>query len=184
MLTDEHMLEISNVINDYIENERWSDAKEILEKELLKFPNEYWLLTTLSNVYYELRDYEAALELSEAAFKIEPSDYFVLNNHACILSVIEGKEKEAIMLLKNIIDTDLNKIAFGEHGEGLRWAKSLVNDCRVRLALVYSSINENDKALKYLNEHIEKRKRGVFSNFSKKEVFKKKQTIEELLIAQ
>jgi hypothetical protein len=101
----------------------------------------------------------------------------VLNNHACILSVLDGKENEAIKLLQRIIRSKLSKIAYGDHGEGMRWAKSLVNDSRVRLALVYLSNNEKTKALKYLNDHLENRERGVFSNFSKKEIIKKKMAI-------
>jgi len=177
MLTDKHMQETSIVINDYIENNRLLDAKVVLHKELINYPTEYWLLTTLSNVYYELKDYKSALEYSGKALNAEPSDYLVLNNHACILSVIEGKEKEAIELLERIIFTDLNKVAYGNHGEGMRWAKSLVNDCRVRLALVYLSINKKAEAIKYLNEHLEKREKGVFSNFLKKEIIKRKLAI-------
>jgi tetratricopeptide (TPR) repeat protein len=177
ILTEKHMQETSGVINDYKKNNRWLDAKRVLEEELIIYPNEYWLLTTLSNVLYELKDYNSALEYSEKALNAEPSDYLVLNNHACILSVIEGKEKDAIELLERIIFTDSNKIEFGNHGEGMRWAKSLVNDCRVRLALVYLSINEKAKAIEYLNEHLEKREKGVFSNFSRKDIIKRKSAI-------
>ena len=177
MLTFKHKQETSSLINKYIENDRWLDAKRILESELVTYPTEYWLLTTLSNVYYELRDYKKAFEFSEKALSIAPFDYLVLNNHACILSVLDGKENEAIKLLQRIIRSKLSKIAYGDHGEGMRWAKSLVNDSRVRLALVYLSNNEKTKALKYLNDHLENRERGVFSNFSKKEIIKKKMAI-------
>lgn len=177
MLTYKHKNDISNVINNYIDNNNWLDAKKTLQDELIIYPSEYWLLTTLANVYYELKDYKTALEFSEKALLIKPTDYLVLNNHACILSVTEAKEKEAIEFLEKIILTDLNEIAYGDNGEGIRWAKSIVNDCRVRLALVYWSINEKEKALQYLNEHLEKREKGVFSNFSKKEIIKKKLSI-------
>lgn len=171
------MQKTSSIINDHIGHNRWLDAKNVLQKELIIHPNEYWLLTMLSNVYYELKEYDSALEYSEKALTAEPSDYLVLNNHACILSVIDGKEKDAIELLERIIFTDLNKVAYGNHGEGLRWAKSLLNDCRVRLALVYLSINEKNKAINYLNEHLEKRERGVFSNFLKRDIIKRKLAI-------
>lgn len=178
MLTEKHMQEVSIVINSYLDQNRLIDAKKILLEELNTYPNEFWLLTTLSTVFYELRDYNSALEFSERALSIESSDYLVLNNHACILSVIEGKEKEAIELLEKIIFTELDKIAFGEYGEGIRWAKSLVNDCRVRLALVYLSINDKLKAMKYLDDHLVNRESGVFSNFTKKEIMKIRQSIE------
>lgn len=177
MLTEKYMQEVSNIINCYLDQNRLFDAKKILQDELKTYPNEYWLLTTLSNVFYELKDYNSALEFSERALSIESSDYLVINNHACILSVMEGKEEEAIELFKKIIFTELDKIAFGKYGEGIRWAKSLVNDCRVRLALVYLSINEKLRAMKYLDDHLANRERGVFSNFTKKEILKKKQSI-------
>jgi tetratricopeptide (TPR) repeat protein len=130
-------------------------------------------ITNLAIAYYELREYEKALSLSERALKFNSRDFLVLDYHACILSVIEGKEQEAIKLLKRIIHTDLNKIAYGPNGEGMNWAKSIVNDCRMRLALVYQSINKKKEALKLVNEHLENRQRGVFSNFTKSEVVKR-----------
>lgn len=177
MLTEKHMQEVSNIINCFLDQNRLFEAKKILQDELKTYPNEYWLLTTLSNVFYELKDYNSALEFSERALSVESSDYLVINNHACILSVIEGKEEEAIELFEKIIFTELDKMAFGKYGEGIRWAKSLANDCRVRLALVYLSINEKLRAMKCLDDHLANRERGVFSNFTKKEIMKKKQSI-------
>jgi hypothetical protein len=64
--------------------------------------------------------------------------------------------------------------AYGPKGEGMKWAKSIINDCRVRLAMVYHSINKVKEANWYLNEHLLHRERGIFSNFTKREVLKMK----------
>lgn len=172
-LTEHHMVEVSNLVNSYLDKEDWSNAKKTLEKEISIYPNEYWLLTTLSMVFYEQRLYDKALSLSEKALVINSTDYLVLNHHALILSVIDGKEKEAIKLLTKIIGTDLNKIAYGKHGEGMNWAKSIVNDCRVRLALVYHSLSKHNEALIQLETHLRNRRRGLFSNYTKKWVLNK-----------
>ena len=39
-----------------------------------------------------------------------------------------GKYKEAIEILEVFRETDLNVIAYGDHGEGMQWAKTLVRD--------------------------------------------------------
>jgi tetratricopeptide (TPR) repeat protein len=120
-----------------------------------------------------MRNYNKALEFSEMALKIESSDFLVINNHACILSMMDGKELEAVKFLKKIINASIDKIAYGYYGEGMKWAKSLVNDNRVRLGLVYSSMNNKKMARKYLEEHLSNRQRGLFSNFEKKYVLSK-----------
>lgn len=165
---------ISATVNNFFDNSEWEKAKIYIEKELLEAPNDYWLISTLAITYYELRDYVKALSLSENALSINPKDYLVLDYHACILSVIPGKELVAIKFLKKIVKTDINKMAYGPTGEGMKWAKSIINDCRVRLAMVYHSINKVKEAILYLNEHLVYRERGIFSNFTKNEVLKMK----------
>ena len=167
----------SDILNEHFMNNRWDEAKVLLETKLLTEPDNYWAITNLAITYYELREYEKALSLSEKALKFNSRDFLVLDYHACILSVMEGKEQEAIKLLKRIIHTDLNKIAYGLNGEGMNWAKSIVNDCRMRLALVYQSINKKKEAIKLVNEHLENRQRGVFSNFTKSEVVKRQKLL-------
>lgn len=172
MINNNKNPDISNILNNYFNNNQWNESKQLLEIELSKDPDDYWLITNLAIVYYELKEYETAFSFSERAMKINPKDYLVLDYHACILSVMEGHEKAAIKLLIKIINTDLNKIAYSPNGEGMSWAKSIVNDCRVRLALVYKSIDKKKDAFQLLNEHLKHRQRGVFSNFTKRNVLK------------
>ncbi|PWG81820.1 tetratricopeptide repeat protein [Pararcticibacter amylolyticus] len=180
-MNDNYKLKFSEKINSYFQDDEWELARAALEKELKKYPDEYWLKTMLSSVYYELRDYQKALLLSEQALQDNPQDYLVLDNYAVVLSVIPGREKDAIDQLQRIIREDINNIAYGEYSEGMRWAKSIVNDSRARLALVNASINERGKALDLLREHLANRQRGIFSNFSKREIIKKIRKIEESL---
>jgi tetratricopeptide (TPR) repeat protein len=158
--------------------ENWKKAKRILEKELEKNPDDHWLLTQLSEVYYELRDYNKALELSTKAIEIAPNCPLAINDYALHLYMHE-KDKEAIELWEIVLEKGIDQIAYGECGEWVRASKSLLNDIRMRIGLSYFETGEKEKSLTYFKEHLKNRQRGLFSNFSKQEVEKRISEIEK-----
>lgn len=164
------MKKISEIIGDYFKMGKWAEAKSLLEKEMIRYPTEYWLHSTLSEVHSELGDYEKAFFYARKSYEFAPNDFLVISNYAYALSHVDGKQGDAVKLYKKIIKTDLNIIAYNEHNEGMKWAKSLVNDSRVRLAEIYASMNDFTKELLYLKAHLLNRKRGISSIFSKKEI--------------
>ncbi len=159
-------------IQKYSEKERWDKAEQLLLGLLEKDPDDHWVLTKLASTYYEEYNYKKALKYSEKALKIAPSCPLVNWDYACALDMMNRK-KEAIKIWKKLLNRKLEDIAFGECGEGIRWSKSLLNDCRYRIGVSYLEMGKNAYALKYLNEHIKNRKRGLPSLYSKKEVLKK-----------
>ncbi len=161
--------ELNNLVNDYIMNEEWTNAKKILEKELDVNPDDHWVITQLSEVFYEMRDYDKALELSSKAIELAPDCPLVMNDHALHLYMHE-RDNEAIDIWNRIMEKGVEEIAYGKCGEGLRAAKSLLNDVRMRIGLSYFETGENKKALYYFKEHLKHRQRGIFSNFTKREV--------------
>lgn len=44
---------------------------------------------------------------------------------------LNGRYDEAIAVFDKILAEDINFIAYGEHGEGMRWTKKLLADARV-----------------------------------------------------
>ncbi|MBA3987483.1 MAG: hypothetical protein H0X63_13140, partial [Flavobacteriales bacterium] len=119
-----------------------------------------------------------ALEFSKKAYKIESQDPLVIDYHAQILNS-NNKTEEAINLWKQILSSTIDDIAYGDFGEGLSWAKSLVNDVNYKIGLSYFQMNDLRSAHEYLKKHLEMRKRGIYSLYSKKNVEKKLKEIEK-----
>lgn len=159
----------TNKIEKYFDEDNWVKARELLLIELKKNKDDAWLLTRLSTTYYEQYDYKKALEISIRAFAILPSDPLVIWDYAGALSML-GEDKQAINFYKMIVRMDLNKIAFFETGNGLRWAKSIVNDSRFRIGLCFLDLKNQKQAKKWIEEHLKNRKKGLPSLYSKKEI--------------
>ncbi|HAN76898.1 MAG TPA: hypothetical protein DCQ31_03530, partial [Bacteroidales bacterium] len=158
----------SKKLNQYFEKENWKGAKKLLVSELNTAPNDHFLLTQLGEVYYEMRQYPKALEYTQKAVEILATCPLALNNYAVVLYMHE-KYAEAIEIWLKLLNTTLSEIAYGTCNEGMRFAKSLQNDIRFRLADAYLALGNKKIALEYYQSHYKNRKRGLFSNFSKKE---------------
>jgi len=172
----EHQAEISEVLNQYIMEEDWKRAKKVLENELQNFPEDHFLLTQLGEVYYEMQNYDKSLIFTQKAVEIAPNCPLALNNHATVLFMHERYE-EAQQIWKNLLKKGVSEIAKNECGEGIRWAKSLLNDIRFRVGDTYLALGNSSKALQFYQWHLENRQRGQFSNFSKQEVLEEIQSI-------
>ncbi len=146
--------------------------KSVLKRLLNREPDHHLWLTILSSVYYELRDYKTALKYSIQALKIEPHCPLVLWDYAGALDML-GREKEAIKIWKRLLARGEENIAYGVCGEGLRWSRSLLNDCRYRIAVAYLRLGKEKLASRYFSAHLENRKRGLYSLYSKKELLKR-----------
>jgi tetratricopeptide (TPR) repeat protein len=164
----QHKKEVSKLLNNYFSNDELDSAKKLIKKELKNYPNDHFLLTSLGNVYYELFEYNKAIEYTQEAIEIAPSCPLAINNHAVVLFMHE-KYEQAIDLWQKILE---KKLYSKECTEGKRITKSLLNDTRVRLADAYQGKGNIEKAIFYYKEHLDNRKKGVFSNFTKKEIIK------------
>ena len=177
-ISDEYKNHISTLLNEYIMTENWHDAKLLLKSELQKNPDDHFLLTQFGEVLYEMQEYEKAIEFTEKAYKLAPNCPLTLNNHAVVLYINE-KNNEAIQIWKNLLEKNINEIAESECGDGLKYAKSLINDIRFRIGDAYLANNEREEALNYYKLHLTNRKRGLFSNFTKNEVEKEIKELEK-----
>lgn len=147
----------------------FSKAKRILKEALEKNPDEYWIISNLAICHYETGKFKLALELSNQAYTIAPEDPMVLNYHASILKVNDFF-KEAIEMWLKIINTSEEVLANSRFGEGIKWAKSLKVDTLFNLGNAYYLMDDYQTAVKYYKEHLNNRKRGLYSLFSKAEV--------------
>ena len=122
--------------------------------DLLKSdPDNHWLLAQLSSTYYEERNYEKAYEFITDAFVINPDCPFVMWHLAGTFEMLDRVD-EAITIWEEILKRGVRKIAFGECGEGTKWAKSLLADCKYRIGFAYLKQENKKEALKYLKAYV------------------------------
>jgi tetratricopeptide (TPR) repeat protein len=180
-MTGEHgeeMKDIGKKIEKLFSKAEWQKARQLIRKSLKADPTDHWLWTRLSTTYYETLDYEKALEISRAAKKIAPKCPLVLWDFAAALDML-GNHRSAISIWEKLLKEGVNKIASEECGEGVRWAKSLLNDCKYRIGLSYSILGDSKKASEYLRLHIEGRRSGVRSIYSLRAVKNKLAVLEQ-----
>ena len=62
-------------------------------------------------------------------------------------------------------------------GEGLKWAMSIKNDSLYLKAICQLNLGKLKKAYSLIGKHLVQRRRGVYSDFTKKQVKRKEQYI-------
>jgi tetratricopeptide (TPR) repeat protein len=154
------MMSASNNIEKYIRQNEWDKAQQVILQELKKYPDNHWLLTRLSTTYYEQKQYKKALKIVESALKQAPKCPLVLWDYAGTLDML-GRQDDAIKIWNALLKLGIDKIACGECGEGLRWARSLLNDARYRIAISYWKQRKIGMAEKFMRLHVENRKPGI-----------------------
>lgn len=164
-------------ISSAIDMKGLGKEKKILEKLMAKEPDNYWAITNYAIIHYELKNYNEAFLYSKKAIKIAKKDSLVLNYHAVILKA-NNKIKDAIEIWELLLKKNIMQIAFEDCTEGLKWAKSLLNDIRFNLSLTYYELKNTIQARKFMSEHINNRRQGQFSNYSKKEALSRLKKID------
>jgi tetratricopeptide (TPR) repeat protein len=168
----------SEIIWGLMKEENWEGARLLLNKLLEEEPDSHWLLSRLSLTYHEERNYEKALEYVVQALDLAPHCPMVSWDYAGTLDMLEYK-MDAMKVYQRLIHRGVNRIAYDECGEGIRKARSLINDCRYRLACIYADMDEFSKARKYIQEHISHRNRNCTSIYSLRDVKKRQELINE-----
>lgn len=161
----------SKIIEEHYRQERWAEARSLILRELKNDSNDHWYLTRLSGTYYEEHNYRKARQASDRAVKLAPHCPLVLWDRAGIVEM-SGQPIQAIAIWKRLLKRGTKVAAFGACGEGLKWAKSLLNDCRYRIANTYRQINNAKLARMYYKAYICHRDKGVHSIYSKRAVKK------------
>lgn len=154
--------EIDN-INSYEEQAR------LLEKLCRIFPGEYILFTELSNVYYQSKLAEKCLASALKAKDIEDSDPIVIFREANAL-YLNNKYEEAIERYNAILLIPTQILAYGQFGEGLRYAQYLKNDSRAMKGLSLLKLGKETEGKRLLRRHLRLRKPGLKSMLRKRDI--------------
>lgn len=160
---------IQSRINRLKRTDDFSHLRSYLLKLLSDYPNEYYFMAELSSACYQLGKYTEALTYAHEAYKLATDDYWVRYIYGCALSA-NDKLEEAAEMFDSIIACDVAFLAYYEHGEGKRWAESLLNDSRYMRAAIYQQEGNNLAARDLFQTHKSIRKRGLYSDFSMKQV--------------
>jgi tetratricopeptide (TPR) repeat protein len=156
-------------IEKEIKADNWALARKLIRKELRTSPTDHWLLAMLALTHYEQREYQKALEISQEALGINDKCPLVLWGYAGALDMV-GRHGEARKMWHTLIRREVNSLAFGDCGEGIGWAKALINDCRYRIGTSYARQERFSSAMRWIGLHLQHRKPGIRSAYSTEKV--------------
>jgi tetratricopeptide (TPR) repeat protein len=149
----------------------WAGARELIERELEREPDNHWLLSRLAVTYYEQFEYTRALELDERAYALAPDCPLVRWGYAGSLSMLD-RPREAIAVYETIIAEGTDALATGRCGEGHARACGLFVDSLYRAALCWRALGDRERARALVEQSLAKRGKGCHSIYSDREVQK------------
>ncbi len=143
---------VSRQVNSLLEQEQWARARALLEKQLVKSPEDHWLLTRIGTTYYEEGKYETALEYASRARTLAPRCPLVLWDYAGALDML-GRFNEALDVYKVFIN-DWPATVLEECNEGEEWGMSLLTDVLYRIGVCASRIGKKQAAEFFFRSHL------------------------------
>jgi tetratricopeptide (TPR) repeat protein len=156
---------MSKAIEAAIRSERWKTARRLIRTELKRKPRNHWLLTRLGLTYYEERAYRASLSYSRKALKLAPQCPLVLWDYAGTLQML-GRHRAALRVYGTLLSHGVEKIGYGECGEGRAWARGLIADSLYRQAHSYKELKEQKAAIDSYRKHLRMRGPGCKSIYA------------------
>lgn len=151
--------------------DRWKNVVEFLQPLAEKYSDDIYILKELSLAHFNSDHNDEALKYAEKAMAIDSHVASVWDAYACAL-LNDGRYDNAIELYNKILRKSVADIAYGAHSEGWRWAQSMHIDAFFRKALCYDGKGDYKEAIRMMKLHMRKRKRGIYSDFTKKSCVK------------
>lgn len=148
----------------------WTGVIKMLKRYAIRYPNEYYIYQQLAATLYleSIAQYQLAFHYAERAMKLESNDDLNIYTYACALYYV-GQLETSFEYFMQIINKDIQEIAYGEHGEGLRYAKSLIRDSVFMAGIICQDQQKYNEAKKFFIQYLESRKPFQYSDFSKKQ---------------
>ena len=148
----------------------WTGMIRMLKRYAMRYPNEYYIYQQLAATLYcdSVSQFKLAYKYAERAMKIEPDDDLNIYTYACSLYYV-GQLDKSLEYFTKIINKDIHEIAYGEHGEGVRYAKQLINDSVYMIGVVCLDMHRYNEAKDYFMRYLESKKPFQYSDFTKKQ---------------
>ena len=175
-MSSEKQKRAAAAIERAIASKDWSRARRLIREWLRRSPDDHWLLTRLSLTYYEQEQYRKSLKYVTQALQVAPYCPLAVWDYAGTLDML-GRKKRALQIFQWLASWGEKRIAFGECGEGIRFARSLIADCYYRIARINEERRERGKAMRTYKQHLLRRKPGVRSIYPLAEVRRRYATL-------
>jgi tetratricopeptide (TPR) repeat protein len=159
----------SKVIGKALQTEDWAGARRLIQAELRLVPKDHWLMSRLALTYYEQQNYKKALYWDALALREAPYCPLAVWGYAGSLDML-CRSRESLILYRWVLSWGEEDLAYGECGEGIRWARSLATDCHYRIARIWEEKRQWKKALSEYDEYLTRRADGCGSIYSLGEV--------------
>ena len=135
---------LSSRINDLFHQNKWEEARKILEIESERDPHSHWVLTQLGVTFYEESKYEDALKLFFTSLNIVDTCPLTLWNMAGTLDAL-GEYARAVQiytwLLQSTKSSDEDPC-----WESKEWTDALKTDCVYRLGVCFRHLGKKLEA--------------------------------------
>jgi hypothetical protein len=156
-------------IEKSIDADDWVVARKLIKAELKLDPKDHWLLGRLAVTYYEQRNYKRALYWNVLALQEAPYCPLLIWDYACTLAMLDDHDK-ALLLYRWLLSWGEEQLAYGECGEGIRWARALIADCHYRIACIWDEKRQWKRSTVEFENYLTLRKKGYGSIYSLREV--------------
>jgi len=116
-------------------------------------------MSRLALTYYEQRKYEHALYWEAMALQEAPYCPLSIWGYAGTLEML-GRQRESVALYRGLLSWGEKELAYGDCGEGIRRARSLLADCHYRIALIWEKKRQWKRAANEYDVYLSRRKDG------------------------
>lgn len=147
------------VIEKAIKVHDWIAARRLIKAELKSSPKDHWLLSRLALTFYEQRQYKRALFWDAKALHESPYCPMVIWGYAGALDML-GRHSQSLSLYRYLLSWGEKQLAYGECGEGIVDARSLLADCHYRIARIWQQNRQWKRAAAEYEKHLVARKKG------------------------
>jgi len=156
-------------IEKAIDADDWIAARKLIKAELKRDPKDHWLLGHLALTYYEQRRYKEALHWDVIALQEAPYCPLLIWGYAGTLTMLD-RNAEALPLYRWLLSWGEEQLAYGECGEGIRRARSLIADCHYRIACIWVEKRQWKRSTAEFKKYLAMRRAGHGSIYSLREV--------------
>jgi tetratricopeptide (TPR) repeat protein len=133
-------------------------------------------LSRLALTYYEEQRYEEALYWDAIALQEAPYCPLAVWGYAGSLDML-GRSRESLFIYRWLLSWGEEYLAYGDCGEGMRRARSLITDCHYRIARIWEEKRQWKKALAEFEKYLTRRAGGSGSIYSLREVRKRRERL-------
>jgi tetratricopeptide (TPR) repeat protein len=170
-VTPKKKVDFSATIWSLFQRADYEKARSLLEKELLKEPENHWLITQLGVTYYERRQYDEALRHFRRSHKILSDCPLTLWNLAGTLDAV-GRTAKAIAIYTSLLESKVTPDV-DPCWESDEWSDRLKADCVYRMGSCFQNLRKRKAAEHCYRQYLDLLSIGVDGTYSSQEAVEK-----------